>query len=235
MSADPALPNYFDSLTANGGIFNSLNLSLYNYGHQNPLKYVDPDGNMAKEATMVAIGMAPICPECTAAILGITAAVVVGGTVISYTKDYIEKQQQINNANKNNNVDTGGNEAGKSAGEADKNTAKDISEGSNTASPSPNPEDFNNKKSDKKYSGNENLKKEYESKSNKEIEKGIKSTEKQIQKHQEKIQNPEKYFDKNTKPDIIKKQTEKWQKEIDTFKKQVDTFKEILKDRGQSE
>ncbi len=27
-----------------GGVFNSLNLGLYTYGHQNPLKYVDPNG-----------------------------------------------------------------------------------------------------------------------------------------------------------------------------------------------
>jgi hypothetical protein len=33
-----------------GGVFNSANLGLYTYTHQNPLKYLDPDGNAPNQA-----------------------------------------------------------------------------------------------------------------------------------------------------------------------------------------
>ena len=35
-----------------GGAFNSLNLTMYAYGHQNPVKYVDPDGNLVIEVVL---------------------------------------------------------------------------------------------------------------------------------------------------------------------------------------
>ncbi len=49
-SADPILGKYLPSggdsnLAGMGGVYNTLNLGLYTYGHQNPIKLVDPDGN----------------------------------------------------------------------------------------------------------------------------------------------------------------------------------------------
>jgi RHS repeat-associated protein len=52
-SADPILDKYLPTgnrdkdaqLPGMGGIFNPLNLAMYTYGHQNPVKFTDPDGN----------------------------------------------------------------------------------------------------------------------------------------------------------------------------------------------
>ena len=51
-SADPILGKYLPSggnasnLPGMGGIYNSFNLGLYTYGHLNPVRYSDPDGNV---------------------------------------------------------------------------------------------------------------------------------------------------------------------------------------------
>jgi hypothetical protein len=44
---DKYLPSGGDSsnLAGMGGVFNSLNFGMYTYGHQNPVKFTDPDGN----------------------------------------------------------------------------------------------------------------------------------------------------------------------------------------------
>ena len=47
LSADPVLGEYLDSVGKGGGdegVFNSKNLSLYAYCHQNPLNMIDPNG-----------------------------------------------------------------------------------------------------------------------------------------------------------------------------------------------
>ena len=38
-----------------GGIYNTVNLHLYHYAGNNPVKYNDPDGRMAKEAAIKVI------------------------------------------------------------------------------------------------------------------------------------------------------------------------------------
>jgi RHS repeat-associated protein len=42
-SADPALPKYLNSRQS-GGVFVSHNLGLFSYAHNNPVMYIDPDG-----------------------------------------------------------------------------------------------------------------------------------------------------------------------------------------------
>jgi RHS repeat-associated protein len=44
-SADPILNDYLAGKRGMGGIFNPLNLGLYTYVHQNPVKFTDPDGH----------------------------------------------------------------------------------------------------------------------------------------------------------------------------------------------
>jgi RHS repeat-associated protein len=50
-SADPILGKYLPSaktrnsiLPGQGGVYNTFNLGLYSYAHQNPVRYTDPDG-----------------------------------------------------------------------------------------------------------------------------------------------------------------------------------------------
>ncbi len=46
ISTDPALSEYVEGKSngSSGGIYNSINLNLYHYAGNNPLKYTDPDG-----------------------------------------------------------------------------------------------------------------------------------------------------------------------------------------------
>jgi RHS repeat-associated protein len=49
-SADPILGKYLPTarnsiLPGQGGVYNTFNLGLYSYAHQNPVRYTDPDGN----------------------------------------------------------------------------------------------------------------------------------------------------------------------------------------------
>jgi len=45
ISTDPALDSYLDSDIGLGGMYNSRNLGLFTYAHQNSMIMVDPDGN----------------------------------------------------------------------------------------------------------------------------------------------------------------------------------------------
>jgi len=59
MSPDPILEKYLpgqggddEGLLGRGGVFNSKNLSLFAYTHQNPVRFLDPDGKELKEYTL---------------------------------------------------------------------------------------------------------------------------------------------------------------------------------------
>ena len=59
-SGDPILGEYLDG-EHKGGVYNSLNLGLYSYAYQNPVKYTDPDGKAVEtpwDAFNVALGVA---------------------------------------------------------------------------------------------------------------------------------------------------------------------------------
>ena len=44
LSADPAVGEYMSGSSAGGGIYNTVNFSLYHYAGNNPVKYTDPTG-----------------------------------------------------------------------------------------------------------------------------------------------------------------------------------------------
>ena len=49
LSGDPAITDYMAGTSAGeGGVYNTVNLQLYHYAGNNPLKYVDPDGRTTK-------------------------------------------------------------------------------------------------------------------------------------------------------------------------------------------
>ncbi len=66
LSADPALGEYIpaapvsdeakkhnQNLPGMGGVFNTVNLNLYHYAGNNPVRYVDPDGRMEEDISLV--------------------------------------------------------------------------------------------------------------------------------------------------------------------------------------
>ena len=59
--------------TTNGGVFNAQNNSVYSYSYQNPVKYVDPDGE---------------CPNCITGFIGAIVGGVIGGAIEAGTQLY---------------------------------------------------------------------------------------------------------------------------------------------------
>jgi len=51
ISVDPVLNSYLDGKKGLGGVYNSVNLYLYHYAGNNPIKYNDPTGKNLGVAT----------------------------------------------------------------------------------------------------------------------------------------------------------------------------------------
>jgi RHS repeat-associated protein len=71
MSSDPAMEEYLpeagkgaDGLPGMGGVYNAVNLAGYPYGGNNPLKYVDPTGEVLWFAIPVVIGAVLLLTAC---------------------------------------------------------------------------------------------------------------------------------------------------------------------------
>ena len=90
LSGDPALAEYIPQVGAdtsklpNNGVYNTTNLQVFNYGNNNPIKYNDPDGRLAKEATIKVILTDIATPEPTDAVLWkwVGYGVVIAGAVV---------------------------------------------------------------------------------------------------------------------------------------------------------
>ena len=100
LSGDPALGEYIpvaptddearkhnESLPGMGGVFNVVNLHLYHYAGNNPIKNVDPDGESATSTVVGWIGTDIATPEPTDTVLWKWVGygvVIVGAVVIDY-------------------------------------------------------------------------------------------------------------------------------------------------------
>ena len=58
ISTDPALGEYLsDSSKGEGGVYNHINLNLYHYAGNNPIRYTDPNGKSAVSAVLFALAV----------------------------------------------------------------------------------------------------------------------------------------------------------------------------------
>ena len=85
LSTDPALGEYVSGTSSGeGGIYNHVNLNLYHYGGNNPIKYTDPNGEILVLAIPAA---AVVAAKAAAWFVGSLAICAVGGYVIGKTAE----------------------------------------------------------------------------------------------------------------------------------------------------
>ena len=94
LSADPAVGEYIPQINADiaklpaGGVYDFINLNLYHYAGNNPIKYTDPDGNFKRKqfvfaAIQTVAGVAEVFATCAAAVGtgGLSAGLTIYGTL----------------------------------------------------------------------------------------------------------------------------------------------------------
>ena len=122
MSTAPALSDYIPLAPVNaeakkhnrnlpgmGGIFNTVNMHLYHYAGNNPVKYTDPDGRMPQvaigfglAAALQKIGVAlAAIPEPVTTIIGIAIVVAAVGITAYNISEANTANQQANQAKEN--------------------------------------------------------------------------------------------------------------------------------------
>ena len=97
LSCDPALDEYMSGSDAGcGGAYNSVNLNLYHYAWNNPVKYTDPNG----EFIFLAIPVATMAAKAVAWFVGSLAICAVGGYVIGKTAENAVEYAKSKNSEK---------------------------------------------------------------------------------------------------------------------------------------
>jgi hypothetical protein len=107
ISADPAIAKYLPTgeqdeegrLPGMGGVFNPVNINLYTYIHNNPIKFVDPDGEVLKETQLPGIGKTYLDDAFIPKVEAWIKAAREKGVELQFTSAFrtIEKQKSLKN------------------------------------------------------------------------------------------------------------------------------------------
>ncbi|ULQ58603.1 hypothetical protein K7I13_08485 [Brucepastera parasyntrophica] len=173
LSTDPALGEYIPGAPVNdearkrngnlpglGGIFNTVNLHLYHYAGNNPVRYLDPDGRSSESMLLETMGTGAVA-VLGAAAEGIIAALgtaigwfsLIGAAIIGLTSFYpvpedVYNQMLENSANNNQEGESSSDSAGTatSAGAAAGGTAQPPDPDQNNQDKEPTKREINEAK-----------------------------------------------------------------------------------------